>query len=302
MSHSAAIYQVQVRPRRRKHDYLPFGDIDGKGTALANVIQNYLTEIDAKDPRGAVLRHLRSVKGSEGEAVAMLEVGESGVTSWLAQPQERTRRRAVDTEFLKVGILMRLPKKASCGFMVVHVPNRRGTKGILQSELQSRFAADFGAVLEITPVLPRSALEQAIRSGKINQVRLVAIQQPADRFEDSQKWIEKEDLGQIEVVMHPKRLRQFQSRLLQRFMDDPSVINELVQFQGMTFDTAKVKFPLPSGGERTVNIEKPGAGHAMTIDLSADSQLSFDEDGEPTDETLATALRRVLDDYVSPGA
>lgn len=299
MGHSAAIYQLRVRRRRRKDDYLPFGDIDGKGTSLAQVMQNYISEIDAKGEDGVVLRFVGPLQQAGDEAIAVLEVGESGVTSWLAQPRTRTRRRQADTEFLKVGILMRLPKSADSGFMAIHVPNRRGTKGLLHSELRNRLSSDYRLILEVTPVLPRSALDEAIQSGSINQVRLVAIEQPADRFEDSQRWIEKEDLGRIEVVMHPKRLRQFQSRLLQRFQQDPSVINELVQFQGMTFDIAKVRFPLPSGGERTVNIEKPGSGHAMTIDLS-DYHLALDDDGDPTDETLGEALRAVLDDAVSP--
>lgn len=302
MSHSAAIYHVRVRESRVKDGYVPLGDIDGQGSMLAQVLRNYFTEIDIRDDtRSYSLRYQGPMGGLSGtEAGAFFEVGAWGVASWVHFDAGLERRRASNAEYLKSGVLADLPPTSDCGTLAVHVAHQRGIKGLLYEALRQRFRDDFKKrVLEVTPVVPRNALDAAMEEGKIDQVRLVVVQKPADRFEDSQKWIRKEDLGRIELVLHPKRARRFTADLLRGFREEPSTIGELVRFEGMTFDQAKVRYEAAPGHFRTLNIERPEAGHAMTVELSDDYGLKLDADGEPTDESLAGALRQVLQETVS---
>lgn len=81
--------------------------------------------------------------------------------------------------------------------------------------------------------------------------------------------------------------------LLARFFGgDKEAFGEIVEFNGLEFDQAKVEVALANGTTRTFNIETPDAGHAFTVDMD---QLDF-EDGEPTDESVFAELRRAIDE------
>jgi hypothetical protein len=300
MAHSAAIYLVSVH-RSRQGDPLPLGDIDGSGAHLVEAIRGYLQEIDGSE-EGTTLRFVRAMSQRRDEAAAVLEVGESGVGSelQLGRQRRRQRRRPDDSEFLKLGVVFRLPRDAEIGSLAIHVPHQRGTKGTLHKELRQRFREDFpDAILEIMPFIPKDALEAAIEQDMIDQVKLVAYQQPGDRFEDAQKWIAKEDLGSIELVLHPKKLRRFKSNLLRGLhADRTATMAELVVFEGLTFDQAKVRFEVGDSRKRTVNVEKPATGHAFTYDLEDGYGLKIDGDGVPTDASLSKALRQVLTEVI----
>lgn len=308
MAHSAAIYEVTVHERRHRHALHPFGDFDGEGTNLVQVLRTYFTDVFVEDDeREIILRNAEGVDVDEeaDEACIVLEVGQRGVASVVEDPTQkrRGRRRAIDAEFVRVAVLAHLPPDSETGFLALHVPHRRGIKQLLEKSITQRLNEDFHHVLlEFKPVVPRDALEQAIESNDIRQVKLVVIEQPADRFADATKWVDAEDLARIELVMYPKKLRRVKTEMLRLFQQDHETIDQLVRFEGMTFDQAKVKIPLRTGGERTINIERPGAGHPMTIDLADKYALAVDADGDPMPEGLIDALRHVLGDIVSGGA
>jgi hypothetical protein len=64
-----------------------------------------------------------------------------------------------------------------------------------------------------------------------------------------------------------------------------------VEFEGMTFDQAKVEVVGQNGAGRTFNIEKPDAGHPVTEDMLG---LVLLDDGEPDEDSLFSELSRVL--------
>jgi hypothetical protein len=73
---------------------------------------------------------------------------------------------------------------------------------------------------------------------------------------------------------------------------DREVFGEIVQFEGMEFDKAKVQVEMPNGDLRTFNIEEPESGHAFSVDIDQDLKL---KDGEPTEASLFKALGKSID-------
>lgn len=79
---------------------------------------------------------------------------------------------------------------------------------------------------------------------------------------------------------------------IRSFLSGASQLTDLVQFEGMTFDEAKVEVVLADGSRRTYNVEKLTTGHAFTRYI--DEFLEFGDDGDPTRDSLIAALRRAL--------
>lgn len=88
--------------------------------------------------------------------------------------------------------------------------------------------------------------------------------------------------GKVERILSALPLRFLQG--------DQRAFGEIVEFEGIHFDEARVEVQLEDGTHRTFNIERPDAGHAFTEDIT-DLQM---EDGEPTDMSLRAALRSAL--------
>jgi hypothetical protein len=80
------------------------------------------------------------------------------------------------------------------------------------------------------------------------------------------------------------------NRLLERFFGgEDAAIDDILEFEGMAFEQAKLEVKV-DGRTRTYNLERPTAGHALTLDIAP----QLDNDGEPTEETLIEALRDAL--------
>jgi hypothetical protein len=100
--------------------------------------------------------------------------------------------------------------------------------------------------------------------------------------------------AKLELSITPSgRTRRILSSLPHRFLQgDSSAFGEIVQYEGLHFDEARLEVTLPDGSRRTFNIEHPDAGHPFTEDIDG----LVMENGDPTSPSLRAALRLALSD------
>jgi hypothetical protein len=296
MNQRVAVYTVRVRPKRDLETYRPLGDIDDQGTSLMSILLSYMEDFESVSAD-----ETRSVRGGgnvvdQGEVLLMLLHGQTGMAADIVDKvgDLRLRQSADDTSRVRCGCLIRLPTAADIGWLASHINNGRHTKGLLEKGIQELFRQQFrDFVLEIKPYVMGSVLQRAVQQGRIDKIRLVKLERPDDRaLTGAGKWVVAGTTAKAEMILTPRgRLNRILSDLPQRFLGgDQGVFGEIVQYEGITFDEAKLEVELDDGTHRTFNIERPDAGHAFTEDLR---NVVLD-DGEPTEASLLAALRQAL--------
>jgi hypothetical protein len=139
-----------------------------------------------------------------------------------------------------------------------------------------------------------SVLEEAVQANRVDKVKLVKLERPNDRANAAtDKWVASETEGKLELSITARgRAHRLVTSLLRRFIveSDQAAFGEIVEFQGMTFDEAKVEVIMTNGARRTFNIEHPDVGHAFTEDL----RVELEADGSPVEESVFAGLREVL--------
>jgi hypothetical protein len=299
MGHTAAIYRVRVRGAGRGHtsDLYPFGDIDGNGTDLIAVLTGLLDGlVEENVAKEKMVRCLRTTATPDRELQAVVQHGQTGLVADIVDDRGTTRIRqnVRDTQWVKCGALFRLPAAEHIGWLAIHVNNGRGVKGLLCGRLESDFREDFrDRVLEIEPCVSGSALKEAIDADRLEKVKLVRTVQADDLSNPGRKWVPGGTLGKIELDISAKRM--VGTRIKNFLNGSDNAFGDIVTFEGMTFEEAKVEVATETGGRRTYNIEKPESGHPMTVDLEG----LRSRDGEPSDASLFRALADVLSENVT---
>ncbi len=165
---------------------------------------------------------------------------------------------------------------------------------MLCGELIANFREDFpDLTLEIHPCQVGDALQEAVDQGALEKVKLVRWDHPEDSANRaaSGKWVSRDVTARVELDVTGSRGSRLSPRLLRSyFRGDSHAFGQIVEFQGLTFEQAKVEVTLPSG-RRTFNIERPTAGHPITLELEG---LRTGRDGDPTDTSLRAALQEAL--------
>lgn len=299
MSHRAALYTVRVRrkgDRSKNKQCCLLGDIDDRGTYLGDALARYCVDPTFESQSADETKVVRcvdcSVDGSE--LFLTIQHGQKGITADIvnASGQLRLRQAPDDTQFLRCGALFYLPREDNIGWLAAHVAHGRGVKGLLEKGLLDRFNDEFPDLkMEIVPFVEGSTLKAAVDHGQIDKVKLVKYEQPNDRaVAATNKWVPVGVVGRLELDISARGTRVV-GDLIRRFLGgDASVFYDIVEFQGITFDQAKVEITVDGGSKRTFNIEKPDAGHAFTEDMEG---LTM-EDGEPTMDSVLVALRSAL--------
>jgi hypothetical protein len=299
LSHRAAIYKVEVYRRHNPKDSRLLGNFDKSGTALATAINGYFkanTFTHASDDgTRSVICGTSSVVGDEVRSV--FAHGETGVIADIVNDRQQLqfRLQQTHTQLVNCASLFYLEPNEKIGWWAVHSNNRRSAKGLIHAKLLELFKDGYDDLtLSITPVVPGDALTEAVKKNLVDSITLVRHEDPSDAaaLQASGKWLKKSDVGTIELRIKPgDRLK---SALLKKFLKDGdrAAFGDIVAFEGITFDEAKVQVELDDGNKRIFNIEKPEAGHAFTTDLQ---DLKFNDAGEPTDASLYKSLRRVID-------
>jgi hypothetical protein len=297
MTHRVALYTVQVRRKRDKSgDFLPFGDINKEGANLLESIRGYLADhFEVANEEGTRVLQCENVEIERSELFAMFRHGLTGVAADIIDKlgDLRIRQSIDDTSRVLCGALLQLPPAADMGWLAAHISNGRAVKGLMEKGLLARFRSDFpDLVLETKPFVRGSMLLEAVEQDRIDSVKLIRWNEPSDRAAGAGKWVGGATSAKLELSIKPRgQVKRVLSRLpLQFLRGNSDVFGEIVQFEGMTFDEAKLEVTLDDGTRRTFNIERPEAGHAFSEDLH-DLRM---EDGEPSPESLRAALRRAL--------
>lgn len=319
MGHNAALYTVRVkRARKRKDKYVPLGNIDGNGTTLATAIYGLLPdspELFAHNGHGTRLAwYEEAVLNDPGdgqeqgidELKVRLQHGRSGEVANLTEDGEIVFRQRIDHEHqVPCALLFRLPRDQEQGWLVAHVNNGRSVYSLFARALYEQFRESFGEqklLLELRPWVRVTALQQALNDDKLDEVRLIRLERPSDdAVAATNRWLNRS--GRLEVVYSartPARAARdsfLNADLLKRFLqsDDQdeknAMRNQILEFSGMTFDQAQVVVELDNDKKKTYNIEKPDAGHVMTVGMDG---IQLDDEGDPTDASLFRGLREAL--------
>ena len=178
--------------------------------------------------------------------------------------------------------------------MVVHINNNRSIKGLLQNELIPRFQHAYPEfILEITPCVVKAVLDEAVNNNQIDKITLVKLDRPTDRA-DASNWVDAGTDAKIELrISAAERNRRLLGGLVQWVLGgDAAAYNQIVRFDGMSFDEAKVEVVLANGSRRTFNLEHPEGGHPFTADIAP----VLEADGEPTEASIFAALDTVAED------
>ncbi len=295
MHHRVAVYTVRTR-RKRAEGYQLLGDIDDQGSNLTAILADHLSELESVSADETRSVACTDVTVERDEVFVVLRHGQTGLAADIVDKigELRLRQTPDDTQRVRCGCLFVLPAAEETGWLAVHINNERHIKGLLEKGIQERFRADFpDMVLEIKPYVMGSVLQKAVEEGRIDKLRLITWEQPHDRaIAATDKWVRQGAAAKLEMIITPRgRIERILSSLPLRFLrGDQQAFGEIVEFEGIRFDEAKLEVALEDGTRRTFNIERPDAGHAFTEDLTG---LQM-EDGEPTDASLRAALRSAL--------
>lgn len=309
MTQRAFLYTVTVK-RKWHQEYRRLGDVDEHGTRLIDLLDGYITNLSLESEDGTKTATAVAVQWAQGEGdeeeelYASLRHGERDVAAEIIDEQgvEQYKQRRTDEARLHCGALFVLPVDQDRGWLALHTNNGRGVKGLLGPELVRRFAQDFDdLMLELKPYVDLAALRQAVEDGHVEDVRLTKIVKPGDQADAAtNRWVPQGEIGKIEVKVQPRGRGKFlRSVPVQRLINGTSqekatAAQEIVQFEGVAFDEARVTVALPNGNARTFYVQRDGpAGHPWAIDI--DHWLDYDNDDNPTDASLRDALRNALD-------
>ena len=296
MSHRAALYRVRVRPKQEK-DWSLLGDYDKYGTSLVETVADLLSNLDGESADHKVhANYEKQLPELNDDCVGIsLLSGRSGVTSVMRKEgYEDFPRTPQHRETMRSGVLFHLPRFRTSGWLAVHSPHGRSCKTIVERYLSERISA-LGHMLEVSAVVPATALQEAVELNAIKIVTLIKREPTSsDKFRDAAQWGDDE-VERVELSIRSRRLMQLRTNTLERFLRDPSDENrhQIVEFQGLPFDEAGITVRQPGGGQRTFYIEAPERGHAMTLDLDLSNVDQYGVSTEELSRELMEAIRTI---------
>ncbi len=297
MSQRAALYTVSVRSRSNRAGGLPLGDIDEAGTSLLTVLDRCLADFTQASMDGSrVVRSLSATLDGD-DLFAVVQHGQNGIAADIVDPagEVRLRQTPADLQLVRHGCLFRLPGPASAGRLAVHVNNGRGMKGLFEQGLISRFRAQFPRLtLRFDRAVQGNLLREAVAQNRIGKVRLVRLERPGDRgLAATDKWVVAGGSARVELDVATTTVGgRIRPGLIQRYLGgDESAFAEIVEFEGLTFDEAKVEVLLADNTRRLFDIVHPDAARPLTEEMPG---IELDADGEPTGESLLRELTAAL--------
>ncbi len=303
MSQRAALYTVAVRPRARRGEALPLGDLDGAGTSLLGVLADSLAGFEETSRDGTRVIRTAEVTPGTDELFGIMQHGQSGIAAEIVGPSGDVRLRQTpdDLQLLRCGCLFRLPAAARSGALAVHLGNGRGMKELLEQGLSSRFRERFpGLTLTLERFVEPGALRDAVAANRIVKLELARTERPGERpIAATGRWVGADVAARVELGVATRTADgRIQPALVERFLGgDGSAFAEIVDFAGITFDEARVEVLLPDGTRRLFDLAHPGAGRPVTVELP---EIELDAGGEPTAASLLVALRAAV--TTVPGA
>ena len=239
MSHRAALYRVQIRPKRQVGAWCLLGDYDNSGTWAGETIREALMG-------QTVENYNRTVQATFGEELLpnlpsnsvglQILSGKSGVTSVLTRDGvTRFVRTPDDSEVMRSAALFSLPRHRTEGWLAVHVPHRRGCKTIIDETIRAGFR-ELDYIIDIRPFVPQDTLQTLIDQARISKVTLIKREiERSDPFGEAAQWGDSE-VDRIELTFKGRRLRSLNREPIRRFLQERSdeSRNRIIEFSGFT--------------------------------------------------------------------
>lgn len=295
MSHSGAVYTLQVKVKRQD-EYRLLGDLDGGGQYLGDAFKGYLHELRRTNLDQTKTVACSSTRLDDHDLFAMVQHGERGLVGEIVDDTNVLRHRQVstDSQNVKCGVLFRLPRASSLGWLCVHVNHGRSCKGLLVDALTERFRGDFShLMLEVRPCQLAAAFRQAVDDDMVEKVTLSRLERATDRANAaSAKWVPPGVGAKLALEIAAQAGHVTADLLKGALRNDRAAWDDLLRFGDIEFERAVVQVQLPNGRNKTFNLERPDAGHPLTEKLE-DLRMS---DGEPTEDSLRAALGKVVTD------
>lgn len=300
MRHRATIYSLGVHERGKPNIGVPFGDIDGSGTYLAEFLEGVFGtgfESLADDKQREV--RCASCLRVDPELRVMFRPGERGIRADIMDEngQLELRQEPKHTQILDCGSLFHLPRNATSGFWATHVNNSRSVHSLVKREMVRQFRETFDdRVLTISPCVSADLLLQALKQNRLLSMNLYKHDQSSD-IGDRGKWARDKSPVKLELAIKPASAGQWlRTNLLRQYYSgkkrDEATFGQIVEYGGIKFDEARCQVQLENGDRRTFNIQDPENGYAMSEDISP--KANANDDLVP--DSVFSELRRVLKD------
>ena len=293
MAQRAVVYRFMLREWRNPHaDHRLLGSIDNAGTRLYDILPellesiHHMTSVDGlEEPQPEVtFREMVYVDGFHCNAALLnhYQYGSSGILNRYDQG-DRTPFNEIDNQQTTAAIIISAYPTRSVGFLGIQIPNRRGVKTGVESELRRLFRDQFGLHLTIEPVVPLDAVARAIEQSGVGVVSFRRLNNPTDLFaDDSEWWTSGGELGRVELRLSPPRFGRLIGRKIVRFIrsqegvetpsQEPITFDELATIQGQTYDELSVEVFL-DGRKKVMRIDPNShwMSHAFSWELPTDS-------------------------------
>lgn len=300
MSHRMALYRVQVRPKRNRDEWRLFGDYDKAGTWLGDIVTKALTTFAGRSSDGKVAARFEASLSNlkNGQVGAALVSGRSGITSVIERQDDPPFQRMNDhVEAMRSAVVFDLPRGQNVGQLAVHVPDGRSCKGILDSVLRATMAP-LGYMIELSPIVPANALQEAVDRGALERVTLIK-HDPVhdDKFAAAAQW-GSDNVGKVELSIPSRRNGLLRSDPVRKFLKQRTDESkrQIIEFGGLVFDEANVTVSMPDGSHRTFFLEPREGGHAMTMAIEVDETDQMGATAEVLTRELVAALEAVAGD------
>ena len=176
----------------------------------------------------------------------------------------------------------RLPPNEDRGLLIVQKSGTSGIKGLLDLFLTYEFTSVYtGYKLDINSFVPVEILKGYIATGKIEEIKLVKHEIPAD-IADKFGGDNKAYAGSVEMVVRPSKASFFSKDGMVEVLEGKRSIDTIYPGVDFQHDTVKATINI-NGRSRTIDISKP-VGIRTSIDIS--NTVVIDSSGYPEYNSL----------------
>lgn len=297
LRHRATIYSVRVHERYKPRIGIPFGDINGSGAYLGDFLHDVFRSPAFESVSADGQRDVRCSTSSlvEPEVRVMLAPGERGIRAEIMDHagQLQFSQQPEHTHIVQCGSLFVLPRNETTGWWVTHVNNGRSVQSLVKTEIVRQFTETFDNYrLKIDPCVSREMLVEALNNDGLLSVSLFKHEQSSSDVADRGKWARDRAGIKLELGIKAEKGDKLRPNLVKRFLaGEEGSFGQIIEFEGMAFDSAKCQVELPNGDRRTFNIETPDSGHPISQDI-----YPKENDGDLVPDSLFGELRRVIEE------
>lgn len=297
MGHYATVYSICVHKRNKPKERLPLGLIEEQRPYLGDFFSDVFDPesfalVSKSGDRTVGCEHRNLAGENNDELQVIFTPGERGVDASILNPAGKPdyKQTPKHTQVLRSGSLFRMPREEEFGWWACHVNNGRSFKTLVHNRLTEAFKDTFSEdlMLKIAPCVNSAALEDAVKKDRLLSASLSKYERSPD-VKEGGEWVHNNTALKLRLHIVPERGKKLDPKLVIAAMKSKS-LGDIVEFGGISYDTAQFEVELEGGQHRSFKIEAPDSGHAF----SALIEPALDGSDVPMDDSLFEELGRVL--------